>query len=173
MIRTATSTEHFITGINPEAISLGVDRYDRPLCPGLQPGPPSQTPGGLGQRYWSVSAVTLPPKLELRRSGSSGPSSLMLYRVHSWIVYKCLYFHLNLMAMNTEKICILCNVFVFLMCWVIIRYASWQVYGILGLVSASQTQISLCHNLLLGCQIILRFCTEHDNFEIWYICSSY
>ena len=26
-----------------------------------------------------------------------------------------------------------------------------------GLVSASQTQISLCHNLLLGCQIILRF----------------
>ena len=30
-------------------------------------------------------------------------------------------------------------------------------YGILVLVSASQTQISLCHNLLLGCQIILRF----------------
>ena len=26
-----------------------------------------------------------------------------------------------------------------------------------ALVSASQTQISLCHNLLLGCQIILRF----------------
>ena len=50
------------------------------------------------------------------------------------------------------------------MCWVIIRYVSWQAYGILVLVSASQTQISLCHNLLLGCQIILRFCTEHDNF---------
>ena len=50
------------------------------------------------------------------------------------------------------------------MCWVIIRYISWQVYGILVLVSASQTQISLCHNSLLGCQIILRFCTEHDNF---------
>ena len=66
-----------ITGINPEAILLRVDRYDCPLCPGLQPGPPSQTPGGLGQRYWSVSAVTWPPKLELRRSGSSGPSSLM------------------------------------------------------------------------------------------------
>ena len=43
------------------------------------------------------------------------------------------------------------------MCWVIIWYVSWQVYGILVLVSASQTQISLCHNLLLGCQIILRF----------------
>ena len=67
----------FITGINPEAIWLGVDRYDRPLWPGLLPGPPSQTPGGLGQRYWSVSAVTWPPKLELRRCGSSGPSSLM------------------------------------------------------------------------------------------------
>ena len=48
-----------------------------PAVPGLQPGPPSQTPGGLGQRYWSVSAVTWPPKLELRRWGSSGPSSLM------------------------------------------------------------------------------------------------
>ena len=68
--------EH-ITGINPEAILLGVDRYDRALCPGLQPGPPSQTPGGLGQRYWSVSTVTWLPKLELRRSGSSGPSSAM------------------------------------------------------------------------------------------------
>ena len=39
--------------------------------------PPSQTPGGLGQRYWSVSEVTWPPKLEFRRWGSSGPSSLM------------------------------------------------------------------------------------------------
>ena len=27
---------------------MGVDRYDRPLCPGLQPGPPSQTPWGSG-----------------------------------------------------------------------------------------------------------------------------
>ena len=53
-----------------------------------------------------------------------------------------------------------------LMCWVIIRCVSWQVYGILGLVSASQTQISLCHNLLLGCQIILRFCTEHDSITV-------
>ena len=40
---------------------------------------------------------------------------------------------------------------------VIIRHVSWQVYGILGLVSASQTQIPLCHNLLLGCQIIWDF----------------
>ena len=76
-----------ITGINPEAIKLGVNRYDRPLCPGLQPGPPSQTPGGLGQRYWSVSAVTWPPKLELRRWGSSGPSSLMFI----WILWFLLY----------------------------------------------------------------------------------
>ena len=66
-----------ITGINPEAFKRGDNRYDRLLCPGLQPGPPSQTPGGLGQGYWSVSAVTWPPKLELRRLRSSGPSSLM------------------------------------------------------------------------------------------------
>ena len=38
------------------------DHYDHPLCPGFQPGPLSQTPGGLGQRYWSVSEVTWPPK---------------------------------------------------------------------------------------------------------------
>ena len=67
----------FIMGINPEAVKWGDDHYDRPLCPGLQPGPPSQTPGGLGHRYWSVSEVTWPPKLELRRWRSSGPSSLM------------------------------------------------------------------------------------------------
>ena len=30
--------------------------------PALQPGPPSQTPGGLGQSYWSVSEVTWPQK---------------------------------------------------------------------------------------------------------------
>ena len=41
---------------------MGDDHYDHPLCPGLQPGPPSQTPGGLGQRYWSVGEVTWPPK---------------------------------------------------------------------------------------------------------------
>ena len=52
--------------------------------------------------------------------------------------------------------------FLFFLC-VITRYVSWQVYGILCLVSASQTQISLCHNLLLGCHIILRFCIEHDS----------
>ena len=34
---------------------------------------------GLGQRYWSVSEVTWPPKLEFRRWGSSGPSSLMTF----------------------------------------------------------------------------------------------
>ena len=51
-----------ITGINPEAILKVGDHYDHPLWPGLQPGPPSQTPGGLGQRYWSVSVVTWPPK---------------------------------------------------------------------------------------------------------------
>ena len=66
-----------ITGINPEAVKWGVDRYDRLLCPGLQPGPPSQTPGGLGQRYWSVREVTWPPQLELRRWRSSEPSSVM------------------------------------------------------------------------------------------------
>ena len=27
---------------------MGVDRYDRPLCPSLQPGPPIQTPGVCG-----------------------------------------------------------------------------------------------------------------------------
>ena len=51
-----------ITGINPKAILMVGDHCDHPLCPGLQPGPPSQTPGGLGQRYWSVSVVTWPPK---------------------------------------------------------------------------------------------------------------
>ena len=39
-----------IMGINPEAVKWGDEHYDRPLCPGLQPGPPSQTLGGLGQR---------------------------------------------------------------------------------------------------------------------------
>ena len=67
-----------ITGINLEAVKWGVDCYDRLLCPGLQPGPPSQTPGGLGQRYWSVSEVMWPTQLELRRWRSSGPSSVMV-----------------------------------------------------------------------------------------------
>ena len=40
----------FITGISPEAILTMGDHYGLLLCPGLQPGPPSQTPGGLGQR---------------------------------------------------------------------------------------------------------------------------
>ena len=39
-----------ITGINPEAILIMGDHYGLLLCPGLQSGPPSQTPGGLGQR---------------------------------------------------------------------------------------------------------------------------
>ena len=39
-----------IMGINPEAILTVGHHYDHPLCPGLQPGPPSQTPGVLGQR---------------------------------------------------------------------------------------------------------------------------
>ena len=30
------------------------------------------------------------------------PQLRILYRAHSWIVYKCLYFRLNLMAVNTE-----------------------------------------------------------------------
>ena len=59
---------------NPLRESRGGGPYDHPLCPGLQPGPPSQTPGGLGQ---SMSEVTWPPNLEFRRWGSSGPSSLM------------------------------------------------------------------------------------------------
>ena len=29
---------------------MGGEPYDHPLCPSLQPCPPSQTPGGLGQR---------------------------------------------------------------------------------------------------------------------------
>ena len=45
----------------PRLFNGGV-HYDHPLYPGLQPCPPSQTPGGLGQRYWSVSEVTWPPK---------------------------------------------------------------------------------------------------------------
>ena len=45
-----------ITGINPEAILVVGDHHDHPLCPGLQPGPPSQ---------------------KFLRWGSSGPSSLM------------------------------------------------------------------------------------------------
>ena len=36
----------------------GGDNCDHPLCPFLQPGPPSQTLGGLGQRYWSVTFET-------------------------------------------------------------------------------------------------------------------
>ena len=44
-------THFYITGINPDAILMVGDHYGHPLCPGLQPGPPSQTPGGLGQRY--------------------------------------------------------------------------------------------------------------------------
>ena len=39
-----------ITGINPEAILMMGDHYGHLLCSGLQPSPPSQTPGGLGQR---------------------------------------------------------------------------------------------------------------------------
>ena len=38
----------FITGINPEAILMVGDHYGHLLCPGLQPGPPGQTPGGSG-----------------------------------------------------------------------------------------------------------------------------
>ena len=37
----------------PRLFNGGEDHYDHPLCPGLHPGPPSQTPGSLGQRYWS------------------------------------------------------------------------------------------------------------------------
>ena len=58
-----------ITGINPEAILMVGDHYDHPLCPGLQPGPPSQTPGGLGQRYWSGSVITWPPKPGVSEAG--------------------------------------------------------------------------------------------------------
>ena len=69
----------------------------------LQSGPPSQTPGGLGQRYWSVSEVTWPPQLELRRWRSSGPSSVMfslspLYR-----------FYIRVILMQ-QKVAIWCSV---------------------------------------------------------------
>ena len=53
---------------------MGEEHYEHPLCPGLQPGPPSQTPGGLGQRYWSVSEVTWPPKSGVSGWGSLEPS---------------------------------------------------------------------------------------------------
>ena len=53
------------------------DHYDHPLWPGLQPDPPSQTPGVLSQRYWRVSVVTWPQKSGFSEVGSSGPSSLM------------------------------------------------------------------------------------------------
>ena len=36
-----------ITGINPEAVKWGDDRYDRPLCPGL-PRPSQSNPRGSG-----------------------------------------------------------------------------------------------------------------------------
>ena len=68
-------TYHY--GNQSRGFLMGGDHYDHPLCPGLQPRPPSQTPWGLGQRYWSVSEVTWPPNLEFRRWGSSGLSSLM------------------------------------------------------------------------------------------------
>ena len=35
----------------PRLLNEGTTAYDRRLCPGLQPGPPSQTQGDLGQRY--------------------------------------------------------------------------------------------------------------------------
>ena len=50
IVRMQKKTQFFITGINPEAILIVGDHYGHLLCPGLQPGPPSQTPGGLGQR---------------------------------------------------------------------------------------------------------------------------
>ena len=43
-------------------------------------------PEGLGQRYWSVSEVTWPLKLEFRRWGSSGPSSLMIINAQLMVV---------------------------------------------------------------------------------------
>ena len=63
----------------PRLLNEGTTTMTARFAPALKPGPPSQTPGdlGLGQRYWSVSEVTWPPNLELRRWRSSGPSSLM------------------------------------------------------------------------------------------------
>ena len=54
---------YLIAGINPEAVKWGDDRYDRLLCPGLQPGPPSQTlrgsgPGVLKRERGHVTAET-------------------------------------------------------------------------------------------------------------------
>ena len=64
----------------------GEDHYDHPLCPGWQPGPPSQTPGGLGQRYWSVSEVTWPPKSGVSEMGFLGPSSVMIKYESTYIL---------------------------------------------------------------------------------------
>ena len=72
---------------------MGDGHYDHPLCPGLQSGPPSQTPGGLGQRYWSVSGVTWPPKSGVSEVGvfmALKPNVSMLirhHRPHLWNVH--------------------------------------------------------------------------------------
>ena len=56
---------------------MGGPIYDHLLCPSLQPGPPSQTPGGLGQRCWSMSGVTWPPNV----TSESGVSEVGVFRV--------------------------------------------------------------------------------------------
>ena len=68
-------TSHY--GNQSQAILMVGDHHDHPMCRGLQPGPPSQTPGGLGQRYWSVMWSPDHRNLEFLGWGSSGPSSLM------------------------------------------------------------------------------------------------
>ena len=57
-----------------------------PACPSLQPGPPSQTPGGVGQRYWSVSRVMWPPKSGVSEVGvfrALQPNVQMVSRIPS------------------------------------------------------------------------------------------
>ena len=66
--------------LNEGTVKWGDDSYDRLLCPGLQPGPPSQTPGGLGQRYWSWAGSHDRGNWSFGGDGLRGPSSLMMMR---------------------------------------------------------------------------------------------
>ena len=63
-----------------------------PAVPRLAARPSQSNPGGLGQRYWSVSEVTWPPKLDFWRWGSSGPSSLINPQIVilTWANIRCL-----------------------------------------------------------------------------------
>ena len=52
-------------------------------APGLQPGPPSQTPGGSGPEVLNGERGHVTSESGVSEVGSSGPSSLMAVRL-SW-----------------------------------------------------------------------------------------